>query len=84
METATKDWLGISTVFVGIIMIGIGNAFIVSLGTPYLDDNTSKKRSPMAISFGFSARVAGPGIGYTIGYFCLKDFVNPGKQPEGK
>ena len=83
-EESSKDWLGISIVFVGILLIGIGNSAIISLGTPYLDDNTGKKSSPMALSLGFSARVAGPAIGYIIGYICLKQFVNPGKEPEGK
>lgn len=64
-------------------MIGIGNAAIISLGTPYIDDNTGKGSSPMALSLGFSARVAGPAIGYIIGFFCLKEFVSPGNQPEG-
>ena len=37
----------------------------------------------MALSLGFAARVAGPAIGYMIGYICLKEFVNPGEEPEG-
>ena len=82
-EESAKDWLGISIVFIGILLIGIGNAAIISLGTPYLDDNTGKKSSPMALSLGFSARVAGPAIGYILGYVCLKQFVNPGEVPEG-
>ena len=69
--------------FIGILLIGIGNAAVISLGTPYLDDNTGKKSSPMALSLGFAARVAGPAIGYMIGYICLKEFVNPGEEPEG-
>ena len=52
-------------------------------GTPYLDDNTSKNKSPMALSFGFAARNGGPAIGYVLGYFCLKDFVHPGNEPKG-
>jgi hypothetical protein len=64
-------------------LIGFGNAAILSLGTPYIDDNIGKKSSPMALSLGFSARVAGPAIGYVIGFFCLKDFVSPGNKPEG-
>lgn len=83
-EESAKDWIGISIVFIGILLIGIGNAAIISLGTPYLDDNTGKKSSPMALSLGFSARVAGPAIGYIIGYLCLREFVNPGEEPEGK
>ena len=82
-DESVKDWLGISIVFVGILLTGIGIAAILSLGTPYIDDNTSKRNSPMALSLGFSARVAGPAIGYVIGYFCLKDFVSPGNEPEG-
>ena len=83
-KESPKDWLGISIVFIGILLMGIGNAAIISLGTPYLDDNTGKRNSPMALSLGFSARVAGPAIGYAIGYFCLKSYVNPGNKPEGK
>ena len=83
-EESVKDWLAISIVFIGILLMGIGNAAIISLGTPYLDDNTGKRNSPMALSLGFSARVAGPAIGYVIGYFCLKSYVSPGNKPEGK
>ena len=82
-EESAKDWIGISIVFAGILLIGIGNAAIISLGTPYLDDNTGKKSSPMALSLGFSARVAGPAIGYILGYLCLREFVNPGEEPKG-
>ena len=82
-EESAKDWIGISIVFAGILLIGIGNAAIISLGTPYLDDNTGKKSSPMALSLGFSARVAGPAIGYILGYICLREFVKPGEEPEG-
>ena len=70
-------------VFFGILLIGIGNSCIISLGYPYLDDNTKKSSSPMSLSLGWAARIAGPAIGYVIGYFSLKVFVNPGKAPAG-
>ena len=81
---SAKDWLSIVVVFVGIFLIGVGNACIISLGMPYLDDNIKKSNSPYSLSLGWCARMSGPAIGYIIGYFSLKVFVNPGEVPEGK
>ena len=82
-DGSPKDWLGIIIVFAGIVLIGIGNACILSLGIPYIDDNSQKNGSPLSLSLGFAARISGPAIGYVIGYFSLKVFVNPGEVPEG-
>ena len=83
IDGSSKDWLGIIIVFIGIVLIGIGNACILSLGIPYIDDNSQKNGSPLSLSLGFAARISGPAIGYGIGYFSLKVFVNPSEVPEG-
>ena len=79
-----KDWLSVAIIFIGIFTVGIGSTGIFSFGLPYLDDNAEKNDSPIALSFAMTSRVFGPALGYILGSFSLKVYVNPGRKPEGK
>ena len=73
-----KDWLSVAIIFIGIFTVGIGSTGIFSFGIPYLDDNSEKNNSPIALSFAMCSRVFGPALGYVLGSFTLRVFVNPG------
>ena len=75
-----KDWLSIAIIFIGTFIVGIGSTGIHSFGIPYLDDNSEKNNSPIALSFLLSSRVFGPVIGYVLGLYTLPVFVNPGGE----
>ena len=82
-DEAQKEWFNIAIVFIGILLIGVGNACTISFGIPYMDDNTSKKNTPFAMSLAWCGRLVGPLLGNLIGYFTLKVYVHPGHAPEG-
>ena len=82
-QASQKDWISIAIIFVGIFTVGVGSTGIFSFGVPYIDDNSEKKNSPMAMSFAMSSRVLGPAFGNILGSFTLRIFANPGQNPKG-
>ena len=44
-----RDWPGLAIIFIGFFISGIGTSFFYSFGVPYIDDNVSKKNSPVAL-----------------------------------
>ena len=79
-----KDWVSVSIIFIGIFTVGIGSTGIFSFGIPYVDDNTEKSKSPLALGFVMAGRILGPTLGYILGSFTLRIFVNPGQEHGGK
>ena len=75
-----RDWGGMSIIFIGFFITGIGSSFFYSFGIPYIDDNVSKQNSPMAMSLILSGRTLGPALGYLLGTASLKIYVLPGKE----
>ena len=75
-----RDWGGMALIFLGFFISGIGTSFFYSFGIPYIDDNVSKRNSPMALSFIMAGRVMGPALGYLLGSAALKVYVVPGGQ----
>ena len=81
---APKDWVSVVIIFVGIFTVGIGSTGIFSFGIPYVDDNAQRSQSPMALSSIMAGRIVGPTLGYILGSFTLRVYVNPGANYEGK
>ena len=79
-----KDWVSVTIIFIGIFTVGIGSTGIFSFGVPYVDDNTEKGKSPIALGFVMAGRILGPTLGYVLGSFTLQIFVNPGQEYAGK
>ena len=75
------DWLGLIIVFIGIVLTGIGNCVFWSFGVAYLDDNTSHENSPIMLSITYTFRLLGPTLGFFLGSFCLRTYVNPSIDP---
>ena len=82
-QVSQKDWVSVGIIFVGIFTVGIGSTSIFSFGIPYIDDNSEKGNSPIALSFAMASRILGPAFGYVLGSFTLRVFANPGENHEG-
>lgn len=60
------NWPGILMVFLGLFVAGCGSSVFYSLSMSYMDDNTSRKRSPFFFALGFVSRVSGAFLGTVI------------------
>ncbi len=79
--SSSKDYASMGIIFFGIFLNGIGNSLFFVFGVPYMDDNTKKSNSPFQMSLMVAARVVGPSIGYLLGSYSLKLYVNPSEDP---
>ena len=80
-ECSTKvdrDHVGMATIFLGILIFGIGASVFHSFGVPYIDDNVSKDKSPAYLGIIYGTRTLGPALGAVLGNLCLKIYVYPG------
>ncbi|CAB4060811.1 unnamed protein product [Lepeophtheirus salmonis] len=78
----TSKWLGVCLIFFGIFLHGIGASFYNSFGIPYIDDNSAKTKSPLALSFVFAAKMGGPFFGSVFASLFLKVNEYPEKSNE--
>ncbi|XP_037025272.1 solute carrier organic anion transporter family member 74D-like [Bradysia coprophila] len=62
-------------------VLGIGQTLYLSLGQPYIDDNTRRTNTPMMLAYAMSLRMCGPVAGYVLGYLTLKLYIDPTKTP---
>lgn len=62
-------------------MLGVGNSLYHSLGKAYLDDNIEKTKTPMVLACVLCLRMVGPLIGFALGYYMLRVFIDPTKTP---
>ena len=75
-----RDVGGMTTIFIGFFISGIGSSFFHSFGIPYMDDNMSKNKSPAYLGVIYGSRTLGPALGALLGNFCLKVYVSPGLE----
>ncbi|XP_058446034.1 solute carrier organic anion transporter family member 74D [Malaya genurostris] len=68
-------------IFMSQFVLGIGNTLYYSLGQTYLDDNTKKTNTPLMLAYASSLRTFGPVVGFALGYFTLKIYIDPTKTP---
>ncbi|XP_053691720.1 solute carrier organic anion transporter family member 74D [Sabethes cyaneus] len=68
-------------IFMSQFVLGIGNTLYYSLGQTYLDDNTKKTNTPLMLAYASSLRTFGPVVGFALGYFALKIYIDPSKTP---
>lgn len=68
-------------IFMSQFVLGIGNTMYYALGQTYLDDNTKKTNTPMMLAYAMSLRMFGPVVGFVLGYFSLKVYIDPTKTP---
>lgn len=65
---------------VSLLGIGIGQTAIATLGIPYIDDNVKSKQSPLYMAITIGVRVLGPALGYYLGSFCIRLYVDLSKD----
>lgn len=70
-------WLAVFILFIGSFFRGIGFTCYFVIGFPYLDDNVSKKNSPLYMSVMQAIRLIGPASGFMLSAFCLRQYENP-------
>ena len=75
-----RDTGGMITIFIGFFISGIGSSFFHSFGIPYMDDNTTKNKSPLLLGLVYGTRTLGPGLGSILGAHCLTLYVYPGLE----
>lgn len=73
------------TIFVGLLILGVGRTMPFSLGLPLIDDNVKRKNLPLYFAGMFFIRILGPVLGFLIGSITNKFYysfdVPPGLTP---
>lgn len=78
-STITKvviPWL-----FICLLVVGVGQTGIATLGIPYVDDNVGSRQSPLYMAITIGIRVIGPALGFMLGALCTRVYVNPLVDP---
>ncbi|KAJ2940662.1 hypothetical protein O0L34_g14770 [Tuta absoluta] len=77
MAAVVIPWL-----FFCLLVVGVGQTGIATLGIPYVDDNVGSKQSPLYIALTIGIRVLGPALGFFMGALCTRVYVDPFSQPD--
>ncbi|KAI3418783.1 hypothetical protein GPALN_007885 [Globodera pallida] len=72
-----------ATIFLGLLILGIGRTMPFSLGLPLIDDNVRKNNLPLYFAGMFCIRIMGPMLGFLLGSFFNKHYYTLGKVPYG-
>ncbi|XP_045511689.1 solute carrier organic anion transporter family member 74D isoform X1 [Colias croceus] len=67
--------------FVCLLVVGVGQTGIATLGIPYVDDNVGSRQSPLYMAITIGIRVIGPALGFLLGALCTRVYVDPLKDP---
>ncbi|KAL3097073.1 hypothetical protein niasHS_002789 [Heterodera schachtii] len=72
-----------ATIFLGLLILGVGRTMPFSLGLPLIDDNVRKSNLPLYFAGMFCIRIMGPMLGFLLGSFFNKNYYTLGKVPYG-
>ncbi|XP_064292967.1 solute carrier organic anion transporter family member 74D-like isoform X2 [Plodia interpunctella] len=67
--------------FICLLVVGVGQTGIATLGIPYVDDNVGSRQSPLYMAITIGIRVIGPALGFLLGALCTRVYVNPLLDP---
>ncbi|KAF9423206.1 hypothetical protein HW555_001275 [Spodoptera exigua] len=68
--------------FICLLVVGVGQTGIATLGIPYVDDNVGSKQSPLYMAITIGIRVIGPALGFLLGALCTRVYVDPFSTPD--
>ncbi|XP_041975272.1 solute carrier organic anion transporter family member 74D-like isoform X2 [Aricia agestis] len=68
--------------FVCMLVVGVGQTGIATLGIPYVDDNVGSRQSPLYMAITIGIRVIGPALGFLLGALCTRVYVDPLITPD--
>ncbi|XP_017837175.1 solute carrier organic anion transporter family member 74D-like isoform X2 [Drosophila busckii] len=74
-------WVPPLILYVAQLIAGIGLSMFWVVGVAYMDDNTSKSKSPILLSVSGFLRTLGPALGYCLASVCLRYFIEPYLHP---
>ncbi|XP_030560061.1 solute carrier organic anion transporter family member 74D-like [Drosophila novamexicana] len=74
-------WAPIVLLFSGQFISGIGCALFYTLGISYMDDNSSKSKTPAMLSWSVFLRMLGPTFGLSLASVCLRFYIDPQLEP---
>ncbi|KAH8407485.1 hypothetical protein KR222_002225, partial [Zaprionus bogoriensis] len=74
-------WVPQFVLFLGEFISGIGIGIFWTVGVAYMDDNTSKAKSPAMLSATAFLRMLGPALGYSLASMCLRLYIDPSLEP---
>jgi len=78
---STTVWPAVYIIWLASFVNGIGCTAFYTVGIPYLDDNTSKKNSPLYLSASAALRLCGPSLGLLLSSISLSYYENPKSKP---
>ncbi|XP_045446253.1 solute carrier organic anion transporter family member 74D-like [Melitaea cinxia] len=67
--------------FICLLVVGVGQTGIATLGIPYVDDNVGSRQSPLYMAITIGTRVIGPALGFLLGALCTRVYVDPLVDP---
>ncbi|EDW01467.1 GH20434 [Drosophila grimshawi] len=76
-----SHWTPIFLLFFAQFISGIGCSLFYTLGLSYMDDNSSKSRTPAMLSWSAFLRMLGPAFGYSLASVCLRLYIDPQLEP---
>lgn len=74
-------WLAVFILFIANFFRGVGFTIYYVIALPFMDDNVSKKNSPLFLSIMHSILLIGPVFGFFLSGFCLKYSEDPWNDP---
>ncbi|KAJ0182762.1 hypothetical protein K1T71_002131 [Dendrolimus kikuchii] len=83
-NTATRSSITnvmIPWLFICLLIVGVGQTGIATLGIPYVDDNVGSRQSPLYMAITIGIRVIGPALGFLLGALCTRVYVYPLTDP---
>ncbi|ALC41404.1 Oatp58Da, partial [Drosophila busckii] len=75
------SWAPIICLFIAQFIGGIGCSLFFTLGLTYMDDNTTRSKTPALLSWSAFLRMLGPAAGFYLSSLCLDFYIRPDLHP---
>ncbi|XP_050538566.1 solute carrier organic anion transporter family member 74D [Daktulosphaira vitifoliae] len=82
-ETQSKNTQIVLTIFfVSLLVVGMGQTAVYTLGIPFIDDNVASRESPLYFSITIGVRILGPSFGFLLGALCTSLYADLSMEPD--